>query len=99
MRLHLHGIGHVGQLGRAQQLGRHLGVIDLDVIGRVALAALGGFALVGGALTMEPFLMPGGEVGRDISVYRDLRDGLDLDAEARRACDFTRTKLQQSMRS
>jgi D-psicose/D-tagatose/L-ribulose 3-epimerase len=52
-----------------------------------------------GALTMEPFLMPGGEVGRDISVYRDLRDGLDLDAEARRACDFTRTKLQQSMRS
>ena len=46
-----------------------------------------------GALVMEPFLQPGGEVGRDISVFRDLRDGLDLDAEARRACRFVRAQL------
>ena len=46
-----------------------------------------------GIISMEPFLMPGGEVGRDISVYRDLRDGLDLDSEARRALEFVRQKL------
>jgi len=43
---------------------------------------------------MEPFLMLGGEVGRDVSVYRDLRDGLDLDQEARRALQFVRAKLR-----
>jgi D-psicose/D-tagatose/L-ribulose 3-epimerase len=48
-----------------------------------------------GVISMEPFLMPGGEVGRDISVYRDLRDGLDLDQEAKRAAEFVRTKLRQ----
>ena len=48
-----------------------------------------------GAVTMEPFLMPGGEVGRDISVYRDLRDGLDLDKEAKRALQFVQAKLQR----
>ena len=46
-----------------------------------------------GAISMEPFLMPGGEVGRDISVHRDLRDGLNLDAEAKRAAQFVRRKL------
>ncbi|HZZ18850.1 MAG TPA: sugar phosphate isomerase/epimerase family protein [Opitutaceae bacterium] len=47
-----------------------------------------------GALTMEPFLMTGGEVGRDISVYRDLREGRDLDDEARRAVRFVRKSLR-----
>lgn len=46
-----------------------------------------------GYIVMEPFLMPGGEVGRDIKVFRDLSAGLDMDAEARKACEFTRTKL------
>lgn len=46
------------------------------------------------ALTMEPFLMPGGEVGRDISVFRDLKGTLDLDQEAQRACSFVRSKLR-----
>jgi D-psicose/D-tagatose/L-ribulose 3-epimerase len=46
-----------------------------------------------GSVVMEPFLMPGGEVGRDIKVYRDLRDGLNLDREAKRACKFVRRKL------
>jgi D-psicose/D-tagatose/L-ribulose 3-epimerase len=51
-----------------------------------------------GAISMEPFLMPGGQVGRDISVFRDLRDGLDLDAEARRAQEFVCAKLQSAAR-
>jgi D-psicose/D-tagatose/L-ribulose 3-epimerase len=42
---------------------------------------------------MEPFLMPGGEVGRDIKVFRDLSVGLDLDKEARKACVFVKEKL------
>lgn len=46
-----------------------------------------------GAISMEPFLMPGGEVGRDISVYRDLRDGLNLESEAARALKFVRRQL------
>jgi len=46
-----------------------------------------------GAVSMEPFLMSGGEVGRDISVYRDLREGLDLDEEAVRALEFVRSHL------
>jgi len=46
-----------------------------------------------GAISMEPFLVPGGEVGRDISVYRDLQDGLDLDQEAGRALEFVRQHL------
>jgi D-psicose/D-tagatose/L-ribulose 3-epimerase len=46
-----------------------------------------------GAIVMEPFLQVGGEVGRDIRVYRDLSAGLDLDAEARDALAFTRALL------
>jgi D-psicose/D-tagatose/L-ribulose 3-epimerase len=49
-----------------------------------------------GAITMEPFLMPGGEVGRDISVYRDLRKGASLDLEARRAVVFVRRGLERA---
>jgi D-psicose/D-tagatose/L-ribulose 3-epimerase len=49
-----------------------------------------------GSIVMEPFLMPGGEVGRDIRVFRDLRDGLDIDLEAKRACEFVRMKLQNA---
>lgn len=43
-----------------------------------------------GDVVMEPFLMPGGEVGRDIKVFRDMSVGLDLDAEAAKALQFTR---------
>ncbi len=46
-----------------------------------------------GSLTMEPFLQTAGQVGRDIAVYRDLRDGLDLDEEAGRALRFMRDKM------
>jgi D-psicose/D-tagatose/L-ribulose 3-epimerase len=47
-----------------------------------------------GSIVMEPFLMKGGEVGRDISVYRDLKGDLDLDEEARRACAFVKETLR-----
>lgn len=43
-----------------------------------------------GNIVMEPFLMPGGEVGRDIKVFRDLSVGLDLDDEAAKALWFVR---------
>jgi D-psicose/D-tagatose/L-ribulose 3-epimerase len=43
-----------------------------------------------GYVVMEPFLMPGGQVGSDIKVFRDLSVGLDLDEEARKALQFTR---------
>jgi D-psicose/D-tagatose/L-ribulose 3-epimerase len=46
-----------------------------------------------GSIVMEPFLMPGGEVGRDIRIYRDLSVGVDLDEEAREACAFVKKKL------
>ncbi len=46
-----------------------------------------------GWVVMEPFLRPGGEVGRDIRVYRDLMPLADLDEEARRSCAFLRRSL------
>lgn len=45
------------------------------------------------SVVMEPFLMPGGEVGRDIRVYRDLSIGVGLDSEAKIACQFIKEKL------
>jgi D-psicose/D-tagatose/L-ribulose 3-epimerase len=48
-----------------------------------------------GWVVMEPFLMPGGEVGRDIKVNRELMPHVDLDGEARTACIFTRKFLAQ----
>jgi D-psicose/D-tagatose/L-ribulose 3-epimerase len=47
-----------------------------------------------GDVVMEPFLMPGGEVGRDIKVFRDLSLNLDLDEEARKALWFMRGVLK-----
>ena len=47
-----------------------------------------------GYVVMEPFLMPGGEVGRDIRVFRDMSVGLHLDEEARKALMFVRGVLK-----
>jgi D-psicose/D-tagatose/L-ribulose 3-epimerase len=49
-----------------------------------------------GAVVMEPFLLPGGEVGRDISVYRDLLGSADLDEEAARSVQFVRSEQEKS---
>jgi hypothetical protein len=43
---------------------------------------------------MEPFLMPGGQVGRGIKVFRDLSANLDLDQEAHKAVLFMRGVLK-----
>lgn len=48
-----------------------------------------------GDIVMEPFLLPGGEVGRDIAVYRDLLGDGDLDELARDAVRFTREKMKR----
>jgi D-psicose/D-tagatose/L-ribulose 3-epimerase len=48
-----------------------------------------------GAVVMEPFLVPGGEVGRDISVFRDLLGDGDLDDEASQSVQFVRSELQK----
>jgi D-psicose/D-tagatose/L-ribulose 3-epimerase len=45
-----------------------------------------------GAVVMEPFLVPGGEVGRDISVFRDLLGNADLDEEAALSVQFVRAE-------
>jgi hypothetical protein len=45
---------------------------------------------------MEPFLIPGGEVGRDIAVYRYLPGHDDLDGEASRSVEFVRSELKKA---
>ncbi len=46
-----------------------------------------------GALVMEPFIMTGGSVGRDVGVWRELIDRPDLDALARASCAFVKRTL------
>jgi len=43
VRLHLHRERHVGETGDARELRGHLGVIDLEIVGHVALGELAGF--------------------------------------------------------
>jgi D-psicose/D-tagatose/L-ribulose 3-epimerase len=46
-----------------------------------------------GSLVMEPFVNPGGKVGRDIGVWRELMPGVDLDSEAAKAVIFVKENL------
>src|SRR5258706_8844043 len=48
-----------------------------------------------GALVMEPFLIPVGEVGRDIAGYLYLPGSDDLDAEAARSAQFVRAEQKK----
>jgi D-psicose/D-tagatose/L-ribulose 3-epimerase len=50
----------------------------------------------GGALVMEPFLIPGGDVGRDISVYRYLPGSDNLDEEAVQSLQFVRLEQKKA---
>jgi D-psicose/D-tagatose/L-ribulose 3-epimerase len=43
---------------------------------------------------MEPFIVPGGDVGRDISVYRDLLGSDDLDDLAAESVKFVRAEMK-----
>ena len=50
-----------------------------------------------GAIVMEPFVKMGGEVGRDIKVWRDLSKDADeecMDSDAKGALQFIRNKLE-----
>lgn len=49
-----------------------------------------------GALVMEPFIKPGGQVGQAIKVFRDLNLGLEMDEEARKSCQFVRSFLESA---
>lgn len=49
-----------------------------------------------GRIVMEPFVQTGGEIGRDVRVWRDLAEGRDLDDEAQKALSFIRTLLTQT---
>lgn len=79
---------HIGENNRTPP-GSGCGHIPWDELAS-AIKAIG----YQGPVVMEPFLMPGGEVGRDIKVFRDLSIGFDLDEEARKACQFIRSRLQ-----
>ena len=49
-----------------------------------------------GRIVMEPFIKPGGEVGRDIRLYRDLSGGCteeEMDQKAANACAFIKNLL------
>jgi D-psicose/D-tagatose/L-ribulose 3-epimerase len=50
-----------------------------------------GFA---GPLVMEPFLIPGGSVGRAIGVWREMEKAPDLDALAEKAAAFVKANLR-----
>jgi D-psicose/D-tagatose/L-ribulose 3-epimerase len=52
-----------------------------------------------GRIVMEPFTQPGGEVGQDIRVWRDLQEGKDLDEEAKRALFFIKSLLHSTQKS
>ncbi len=49
-----------------------------------------------GWMVMEPFLFPGGQVGRDIRVWREVGKGMDLDTEAYKAVRFMRNSLAEA---
>ncbi|MFY9446242.1 MAG: sugar phosphate isomerase/epimerase family protein [Dethiobacteria bacterium] len=44
-----------------------------------------------GPIVMEPFVMSGGQVGKDIRVWREITPGADLDREAVNALQFVRS--------
>lgn len=45
-------------------------------------------------IVMEPFLLPGGEIGNSVGVWRDLGKGKDLDEEARKGLEFLKGKIE-----
>ncbi len=82
---------HIGECNRKVPGMR--GHMDWDEIA-AALQEIG----YQGRIVMEPFLKPGGQVGKDIRVYRDLGDGIretEMDELAARGAAFIRGKLGQ----
>ena len=98
---------HIGAAIRASKgyLGHfHMGECNRKVPGRGhmpwdemmrALADIG----YDGGIVMEPFVKPGGQVGQDIKVFRDLSGGADeaeMDAMAKEALEFIREKNRRA---
>jgi len=48
-----------------------------------------------GWIVMEPFIMPGGQIGEDVGVYREVIPNADLDFEAAKARAFIQKKLEK----
>ncbi len=46
-----------------------------------------------GPLVMEPFIVPGGQVGKDIGIWREIMPGIDPDEAVRKSVEFVRDKL------
>ena len=76
---------HIGETNRKPP---GCGRMPWDEIKR-ALDAIG----FDGPLVMEPFVRPGGQVGNDIAVWRDLMPDADLDQEASKSVMFVRDVL------
>jgi len=76
---------HVGENNRKPP---GYGHIQWDEIGR-ALKKIG----YNDTVVMEPFLMKGGEVGRDIRVFKNIMPEADMDREAEKALSFLREKF------
>jgi len=82
------GALHVGEGNRTVPGQGHL---PWDEIGK----ALRDIGFNGGAV-MEPFVLQGGQVGKDIKVFRDLSGGADeeqMDAEIKAGLDFLKSKF------
>jgi D-psicose/D-tagatose/L-ribulose 3-epimerase len=47
-----------------------------------------------GPLVMEPFIVPGGQIGRDIALWRELVPSPDMDALAARSVEFVKKALR-----
>lgn len=50
-----------------------------------------------GHVVMEPFIVPGGQVGEDIRIWRDLSNAADeasMDEKARKACSFIKSVFE-----
>jgi len=48
-----------------------------------------------GWIVMEPFVRRGGQIEKDIGIYRDVMPNADLDVEAKKALDFMRSQVQK----
>ena len=85
-----HRLGHV-HIGENNRKTPGMGRIPWDEL-TAALAKIG----YNGRLVMEPFMKMGGDVGRDIRVWRDLSGNADeaaMDGYAKDALTFIRSKL------
>src|SRR3984885_14618234 len=108
MRLHLHGERHVGQMRDAVVLRGHLGVIDLEEVGHVALGELAGFQhngeLLGGfldfnhitGLQLEARDVDAAAVYLDVTVVDELARGEHGGYELGAIDDGVQTALQQA---